>query len=296
MTMVKRFTDTEKFRDSWYRKLSPIQKCVWEYALSECNHAGFFEFDIDSIAFHIGCKSEEIDISHFKGRFIFIRPDLVFIPKFIVFQQGVLNPENNAHKGIIKLLEKHNISIQSIYEFPDGSSQEKIDPLSSPIRGLNEEHASPSLAPDKPLTRGISKGKGKSNGNCNLERGAGENLFNPPNAEKSDFEEKFETFWSHYTPIKCDGKFVQKGSRADVREKFIRLLKQGESFEKIMEGLRAYLTHCRENNILSCQASVFLNKKRWEDDYGDSVCAVQTQGNSQKLSVFEQNKAAMEGW
>ena len=45
--MVKRFTDTEKFKDRWYRNLTPKQKCIWEYMLSACDIAGFFEIDYE---------------------------------------------------------------------------------------------------------------------------------------------------------------------------------------------------------------------------------------------------------
>lgn len=112
--MSKRFFDSDKFKDKWYRKLSPIQKCIWEYALSECDLAGILNFDIEMMSFCIGAEITEKDLEIFSDRFIKISDDLIFIPKFILFQQKIsslkeLNPVNSAHKSILAELKKYNI-------------------------------------------------------------------------------------------------------------------------------------------------------------------------------------------
>lgn len=113
---------------------------------------------------------------------------------------------------------------------------------------------------------------------------------------EKEIDEKFEEFWGHYTPIKCEGRFVAKGSKAEARKKFGYLLKSGVRFAEIMEGLRAYLAYCRDNNALSCGATVFLNQRRWEDDYTGAVSARGSPNITPKGSVYEQNLRAMEGW
>lgn len=115
-------------------------------------------------------------------------------------------------------------------------------------------------------------------------------------SNEKEIDEKFEQFWKRYTPIKCEGRFVAKGSKAEARKKFGVLLKSGIRFVEIMEGLRAYLTYCRENNALSCGATVFLNQRRWEDDYTEAVSARGSPNMTPKKSVYEQNLKAMEGW
>ena len=108
--MTKRFTDSEKFRDKWYRSLKPKHKCLWEYLVSECSLAGIIDFDYESASFHIGETITKDDIKILSDR-IYILPDgKFFIPKFIIFQQGTLNQNNNAHKNIIKELKKYGIS------------------------------------------------------------------------------------------------------------------------------------------------------------------------------------------
>lgn len=107
--MTKRFTDSEKFRDKWYRNLKPKHKCLWEYLLSECSIAGIIDFDYDSASFHIGEKITEADLKVFADRIVKLSDGKIFIPKFIKFQQNALNEKNPAHKNIIKELKKYGI-------------------------------------------------------------------------------------------------------------------------------------------------------------------------------------------
>lgn len=110
--MVKRFTDTDKFNDKWYRALTPKQKCIWEYMLATCDIAGFFEIDYENMSFHIGANVTRDDFEKFKDKVQFLTKELLFIPNFVLFQQKInslneLNPKNNCHKGIIDILNKH---------------------------------------------------------------------------------------------------------------------------------------------------------------------------------------------
>lgn len=114
--MSKRFTDSEKFRDIWYRKLSPTHKCFWEYLLSECDNAGIIEIDFESASFHIGAEVTENDLNIFSGRVIKLKDGKYFIPKFIEFQQGELNPLNNAHKPIIERLKGYGYTLEQPFK------------------------------------------------------------------------------------------------------------------------------------------------------------------------------------
>ena len=112
--MPNRFTDSEKFKNKWYRNLTPKHKCMWEYFTSECNIAGILEVDLEMMTFCIGEKIAISDFEIFKERVFFIKEDLVFIPSFVLFQQKIntlseLNYKNKAHKGIMAILSKYNI-------------------------------------------------------------------------------------------------------------------------------------------------------------------------------------------
>ena len=45
--MAKRFYDSMKFDDPWYRKLTPKHKCFWEYLLCKCTHSGIWKPDFE---------------------------------------------------------------------------------------------------------------------------------------------------------------------------------------------------------------------------------------------------------
>ena len=84
--------------------------------------------------------------------------------------------------------------------------------------------------------------------------------------------QQFEEFWKEYTPVKCDGRFIDKGSKKTAQEKFIRILKKGEKYENIINGCKQYIEHCKRNNQLTCGATVFLNQERWKTDYSGNTC------------------------
>ena len=66
--MAKRFTDSEKFRNNWYRRLSPKHKCLWEYLLSECSISGIIELALESASFHIGVEIKNNDLKIFEEK------------------------------------------------------------------------------------------------------------------------------------------------------------------------------------------------------------------------------------
>ena len=114
--MAKRFTDSEKFKDTWYRKLSPKHKCFWEFLLSECNHAGIIEMDLEFASFVIGDDFEEEDLKPFQNKIQHLEKGLYFIPNFIEFQYGKLSRCSKPHIPVIKLLEKYNIDFELLDE------------------------------------------------------------------------------------------------------------------------------------------------------------------------------------
>ena len=94
---------------------------------------------------------------------------------------------------------------------------------------------------------------------------------NLDNKHNLNYETLFFEFWQNYIPVKCDGRFVDKGSKKLSFEKFTRILKSGVKYEDIISGLHAYLNHCRENKQLTCTVPVFLNQQRWTNDYNTAT-------------------------
>ncbi len=109
--MAKRMTDTDKWKKRFLRELKPQHKLLWFYILDDCNHAGIWEVDIEVASIRVG---EELIYDMLPQAFldkivIFDNGDKWFIPEFIEFQYGELNPTSNVHKSVIALLDKYNL-------------------------------------------------------------------------------------------------------------------------------------------------------------------------------------------
>lgn len=105
--MAKRFTDTNKWDHSWVRKLSPIIKCALFYINDKCDHAGIWVADFEAMSFNVGGTiTQEQFESAFGDKLTKFGDDKYFIPSFIDFQYGYLNPENKVHRSVLERLEK----------------------------------------------------------------------------------------------------------------------------------------------------------------------------------------------
>jgi hypothetical protein len=109
--MAKRFTDTEKWKDEWFLELEPLMKMLWLYMLDTCDHAGVWKVNFKLASYSIGTALDrQSAINALGSRINIVALDKWHVPKFITYQQkGFLNPGNNAHKGILNLLNYHNI-------------------------------------------------------------------------------------------------------------------------------------------------------------------------------------------
>lgn len=109
--MAKRMTDTDKWKKRFVRELSPQHKLLWFYILDDCNHAGIWDVDLEVASIRVGFDLSYDNLpSSFGEKVIsFDNGDKWFIPEFIDFQYGELNPNSNVHKSVIALLDKYNL-------------------------------------------------------------------------------------------------------------------------------------------------------------------------------------------
>lgn len=119
---MKRFTDTEKWRDPWYRELPPRLKCLWQFFCDTCDHAGVFQIDWKLASFEIGEKVTPSDLGAFKDRLEALPSGRFLIRKYIPFQSGVLSETCPAHKPILKLVALHGLERNGIgYHYPNAT-------------------------------------------------------------------------------------------------------------------------------------------------------------------------------
>lgn len=109
---MKRFTETTKFDDANFRKLSPKLKVAWDFVLSRCSHVGLWNPDFENLSFFVGEKvtKEEFDAA-FRGMFTVMSNDkyhgLYFIHGFVFFQQGCLSPNKKSHIALIEFFSEN---------------------------------------------------------------------------------------------------------------------------------------------------------------------------------------------
>ena len=109
--MPKRFTETDKWRDPWYRKLSPAAKCLWQWLVDNCDGAGVIDPDLELAAFQIGTDIDQRVVEELGNRYQTLHTGKWWIPGFIRFQYGELKETCAPHRSVLSLLEKHDLRV-----------------------------------------------------------------------------------------------------------------------------------------------------------------------------------------
>lgn len=127
---MKRFTETQKWEDPWFRKLKPEMKLLWQWLLDRCDNAGVIDPDIDLASFQIGYQYPMDTLLGFGDRVVKLPGGKHFIPKFISFQYGKLSEDCKAHNPIFLSLEKHGLKgypkgIHTLQEMEEDKETEK---------------------------------------------------------------------------------------------------------------------------------------------------------------------------
>lgn len=113
--MGKRFTETNKWSDKWYRALSPEFKLAWTYLTDCCDQSGVIDLDRDLANFQIGANVDwDAFLDACEDRIVETSRGKWFIAGFIKFQYGKLSPDCKPHMPVIQLLEKHGIDAESV--------------------------------------------------------------------------------------------------------------------------------------------------------------------------------------
>ena len=110
--MAKRCIDSSLFEKRWFRKLPTNVKLFYFYMLTKCDHAGMYDVDLELAEFQIGMDIDKDNIlKHIGDHIEIIKDDKWFLRKFVDFQYGILKDTNNAHKSVIKILNRYGINL-----------------------------------------------------------------------------------------------------------------------------------------------------------------------------------------
>jgi CRISPR/Cas system-associated protein endoribonuclease Cas2 len=137
--MAKRFTDTNKYKKPFVRGLQGAYKLLWDYLYHECDHAGIWIVDFEIAQMYLGA---DMQISKEKALEFFNSDEMRvveidnrkqwFLPGFIEFQYGKLNPKNRVHESVISILHKHNL-------LEEDFSLNQFKVYTSPLQGAKDK-------------------------------------------------------------------------------------------------------------------------------------------------------------
>jgi hypothetical protein len=110
---MKRFTDTEKWSDLWFRKLPLKLKLFWLFVCDRCDAAGVWKLDFEGASFHIGETVTEQEAKEALGHRIEpLTEGRWLIRKFIPFQYGSLSDKCRPHQIILCLAKGYHIALK----------------------------------------------------------------------------------------------------------------------------------------------------------------------------------------
>jgi len=121
--MAYRFTNTEKWSDTWFLELKPIQKLLFLYLCDQCDIAGFIEVNERKFAFDL-CTDKQAVNAALKGieQGILFSSDrkVIFVRNFIRHQKNLpLDRNIKVRSSILDRLENNRklFNFQSIDSF-----------------------------------------------------------------------------------------------------------------------------------------------------------------------------------
>lgn len=106
--MSKRFAETSKWRDLWWRRLSGPAKLVWYWAWENCDAAGVIGIDISMATFEIGMKISDSHVVELVQELIPVGCEKFWIKSYVSFQNGKLSEACPAHKPVIAAVLSHS--------------------------------------------------------------------------------------------------------------------------------------------------------------------------------------------
>lgn len=116
---MKRLTDTNKWKDTFFLKLKPIEKLIFLYLCDSCNDAGFLDLNYNSIANEVGVNKENVILSIKNIEKTFLISDdseRIWIKKFLLHQNKLPLDLKTSEGNFIKFEIENN---QNKFKYPN---------------------------------------------------------------------------------------------------------------------------------------------------------------------------------
>lgn len=106
----KRYTDTNKWKDSWFKSLSLKAKLAWVYLCDDCDHSGIWIIDYEVMSLRLGITINDTILTELIGdKLVKLSSESIFIPSFFNFQYGESKDTFNAKVSAIKVLKSYGL-------------------------------------------------------------------------------------------------------------------------------------------------------------------------------------------
>jgi hypothetical protein len=112
--MAKRFTDSKKWRNEWFRTLPLKAKLAWVYLCDECESHGVIKMDYGLASFQLDFKIDRLILSEwFRDKLHFMNDENILIVQFFEFQYGESKDSWSAKYRAKEKLEAMGFSIEN---------------------------------------------------------------------------------------------------------------------------------------------------------------------------------------
>jgi uncharacterized phage protein (TIGR02220 family) len=166
-SVAKRLTESEKWKNSWFRNLQPRHKLLWIYLLDNCDQHGIWPIDMGLVSFQIGEPYDESDLYAFGGK-LFFSANKAIIDSFLNFQYGGNKNKNSKtiEKGIKRIQDLVDFAESRKGNFFDNDDSETVQKLiSNDDDDLQRGSRPPLEGVETCLGKGKGNGEGKGKGN-----------------------------------------------------------------------------------------------------------------------------------
>ena len=107
---MKIMTDTDKWNDSWFRKLPANAKLLYLYLADRSDQAGVWEPDWELVEFHTGIDKPAALMKHLNEKVEMLPNDKYWIKNYVIFQNSRgISRRARVHRAIFQSLEKNGI-------------------------------------------------------------------------------------------------------------------------------------------------------------------------------------------
>jgi len=248
----KRLSETAKWEDLWFRKLSPTAKNLWQWLHDHCDYAGVINPDLQLASFQIGEAIEEEHLAELTDRTQRLPDGKIWLTDFIPCQYGqTLSVKSSAHRAIIKLIQAHG--------------------LAYPIPSVMQPTANGKRTHGVPLAKGTGYGLEYGLGRVSKERGMGKTTKSFAALRLANDILFDRAGWS-YDNCKVDIKKLKSSSLSTVIEPFVDKIKPGKilamwhravttahgaKVDGLAKDPTAYAVQCFKNQLTeACQGKV----------------------------------------